>query len=184
MASPLIRQHAAELGRGGVQGGGQQRKVVAVGAPAGDAQCDVVVLGGHRAFQAALSPACRRRLGAAPSPAGQPSPLLPGAPAPRRNAAAGQLLISQTTIKAHLLHTGTKPAAPDRASAVATAGKRRLASWQEHPAHPAPPADLYSPPFPGITGRSARRPCKTITLLTDTYSASRAVSGPESDHSV
>ena len=61
VAGALIWEHAAELVRSGLQGGGQQRGVVPVGARAGDAQRDAVVLGGHRAFQAALAPVHRGR---------------------------------------------------------------------------------------------------------------------------
>ena len=61
VAGTPIWQHAAELVRGGLQGGGQQRGVVPVGARAGDTQRDAVVLGGHGAFQAALAPVHRGR---------------------------------------------------------------------------------------------------------------------------
>lgn len=67
VAGALIGQFAAGLIRGGLQGGGQQRKVVAVGASCGDAQRDAVIFGGHRAFQAALAPVHRGGASAFPA---------------------------------------------------------------------------------------------------------------------
>ena len=47
-------------------------------------------------------------------------------PDPPYSAAARQLLVSETTIKTHLLHIYTKLGVRDRASAVAAAYKRGL----------------------------------------------------------
>src|SRR5262249_61837872 len=68
VAGPLIRQHAAELARGGPQGGDQQRGVMAGGARAGGAPRGAAGLWGPPALQPAPAPGPPGRPGALPTP--------------------------------------------------------------------------------------------------------------------
>ena len=75
MAGTVLRKDPVQLPARGLQGGGQQRRVVPVPGRGGDAQRDAVPVAGDRAFQAAFAPvdwgrpgslAAAGRLGQAP----------------------------------------------------------------------------------------------------------------------